>query len=442
MKSILFILCLLFITNITFAQEKNDSLYIQDKAKEVLQKAEVKYQDSYINLFIRNVDITEFPVIKVILEAFNRRYEPLDTLIAENLTVLENDVEQKVISIYKLSLNERVPVDFIFIVDKTGSMQSYINGVKRNIRKFTDSLVKRGIDYQLGLITFSDYLGAIYKPTNDVSEFTSWLSEFSAAGGRDEKENALEALEAAVNQVDYRPAANKVFVLITDAPFHQKGEDGEGTTDQTTESIIKLLNDNDCRLFSIVPERHPQYREFSERTRGNYFNIDYDFSLILESFSNQLTNLYVLKYKSVKEVIPDSINIAILDDKRSELIRKTIPIVELGRKLIIENLLFEFGKSELPGEVDELQILTQFMQTKPNVSILIEGHTDDVGSEATNLRLSKQRAESVKRYLIRKGINENRIQTKGYGESRPIATNKTEAGRRYNRRTEIVIISK
>ena len=92
--------------------------------------------------------------------------------------------------------------------------------------------------------------------------------------------------------------------------------------------------------------------------------------------------------------------------------------------------------------VSELNILAEFMLNRPNVTILIEGHTDIVGSDALNDRLSENRANSVKNYLIQHGIPANKISTKGYGKRKPIASNDTEFGRSLNRRTEIVIQSK
>jgi len=82
------------------------------------------------------------------------------------------------------------------------------------------------------------------------------------------------------------------------------------------------------------------------------------------------------------------------------------------------------------------------MKNRQNVTIMIEGHTDAIGSYAVNDRLSKERADVVKDYLIQNGIDKNRIKTMGYGERKPIASNNTEFGRKLNRRTEIVIISK
>ena len=196
------------------------------------------------------------------------------------------------------------------------------------------------------------------------------------------------------------------------------------------------------RLFAIAPPKLKNYAMMSKATRGTYYDLEYPFSTILDNFSNQLSSLYALTYRTDKEAIPDSINIALLNEKKQELVRKIIPIVELGRKLIIENLLYSTGSAELPDSVPELEVLTDFMKNRSNVVILVEGHTDDVGSHALNDRLSLQRAESVKRYLINKGINPNRIRTKGYGKRKPIASNETEWGRHLNRRTEIVIVSK
>jgi outer membrane protein OmpA-like peptidoglycan-associated protein len=439
---LLFCIIFYFLTNgIVYNQEIEKPQDSLQKARNLLEDARVKSAERGIEVLIRNVDISKYPLVKIIVEAYNTFGYPLDTLVAENLTVMEDGVEKKVISVEKISVNERVPVDFIFAIDKTGSMQKYIDDVKKNIIGFTTNLVRRGIDYNLGLILFSDYVEETYELTDNVLEFLGWLNYVQAKGGYDEKENALEALQTACD-FNFRPSANKVAVIITDAPYHQKGEEGEGVTDQTTATIIELMKDKDLRLFTIAPPKLKNYEIMSKNTRGTFFDIDYPFSTILDIFSNQLTSVYALTYRTDQESIPDSINIALLNEKKQQLVRKIIPIVELGRKLIIENLLYKTGSYELPDSVDELEVLTYFMKNRPNVVILVEGHTDSIGSYALNDRLSKNRAESVKKYLIKKGINPKRIRTKGYGERKPIATNSTEFGRKLNRRTEIVIVGK
>ena len=76
----------------------------------------------------------------------------------------------------------------------------------------------------------------------------------------------------------------------------------------------------------------------------------------------------------------------------------------------------------------------------PQTNWDIQGHTDNVGSDASNQKLSERRAASVKKYFTDKGIAVDRMQSEGYGETRPVADNKTAAGRAQNRRTEIILM--
>ena len=103
----------------------------------------------------------------------------------------------------------------------------------------------------------------------------------------------------------------------------------------------------------------------------------------------------------------------------------------------VSNIHFDFNKADIkPSGYPILDNVVQVMKKNKDLSIIIDGHTDNIGTEAYNLKLSKRRAESAKAYLVRKGIAKSRIQTKGYGFERPVATNKTEEGRARNRRVE------
>lgn len=106
----------------------------------------------------------------------------------------------------------------------------------------------------------------------------------------------------------------------------------------------------------------------------------------------------------------------------------------------LDRIQFETASAQLKGNSTlELEKLVGIMQLKPSLKILIEGHTDTDGNENDNLLLSSKRAEAVKNYLVQKGIAANRIETKGYGSSRPIAYNDTAEGKAKNRRTEIKV---
>ena len=125
---------------------------------------------------------------------------------------------------------------------------------------------------------------------------------------------------------------------------------------------------------------------------------------------------------------------------RSEL--EALQAVDTDRGMVITlgDVLFSTGKADLqPGAMSTIERLALFMAEYPAKTVLIEGYTDDVGSENFNLGLSDRRAASVRNALLAAGVSPLRISTIGYGEARPIASNSTPEGRQLNRRVEIVI---
>lgn len=102
---------------------------------------------------------------------------------------------------------------------------------------------------------------------------------------------------------------------------------------------------------------------------------------------------------------------------------------------------FDSGSSRIhPGAAQRLNSLSQTLSSYPESNVVIRGHTDSTGSEAANLRLSEDRANSVRNYLVNGGVSPSRITAMGFGEQFPLATNATEAGRQQNRRVEIEIV--
>lgn len=104
------------------------------------------------------------------------------------------------------------------------------------------------------------------------------------------------------------------------------------------------------------------------------------------------------------------------------------------------DFLFAVDSAQLkPGSYDEIARVAKVLVQYPQTNILIAGYTDSTGSETYNQQLSERRAEVVKNALMGQGVNPGRLTTIGYGESRPVAENATEAGRQLNRRVEITI---
>jgi outer membrane protein OmpA-like peptidoglycan-associated protein/Tol biopolymer transport system component len=106
-------------------------------------------------------------------------------------------------------------------------------------------------------------------------------------------------------------------------------------------------------------------------------------------------------------------------------------------KIVINNIFFDYNKSEIRKEsIPELNRLVDFLNNNKKEKVLIAGHTDDIGGKEFNQKLSEERANSVKEFLISKGIYSDRIKTIGYGDTRPLVPNKDENSRAKNRRVE------
>lgn len=116
---------------------------------------------------------------------------------------------------------------------------------------------------------------------------------------------------------------------------------------------------------------------------------------------------------------------------------------EAGKSFVINNITYATGSAALyPESFVTLDEFAEYLKDNPTFKVEIQGHTDNVGKEADNLSLSEKRAENVKIYLCSKGIQKDRITSKGYGSSKPLASNATVEGKAENRRTEFLILGK
>ena len=120
----------------------------------------------------------------------------------------------------------------------------------------------------------------------------------------------------------------------------------------------------------------------------------------------------------------------------------SIEQIKSGQSITINNVFFDFDQSTLkPASKSELTRLAQFMDDNPALVIEVGGHTDNKGTAAYNTKLSKERAESVRQFLINKGIVAQRLKARGYGFEQPVATNDTPEGRAQNRRVEFRVLN-
>jgi outer membrane protein OmpA-like peptidoglycan-associated protein/tetratricopeptide (TPR) repeat protein len=138
-------------------------------------------------------------------------------------------------------------------------------------------------------------------------------------------------------------------------------------------------------------------------------------------------------------------NYDLSSNKIDSVLTADIPLqpIEAGAAIVLKNIFFDSKKAELkPESMAELNSVIKLMNDNPNLKILISGFTDNVGKPLDNVTLSNNRALAVTKYLLAsQQIAKERLQYKGFGETKPIADNKTEEGRGKNRRTEMSVVS-
>jgi outer membrane protein OmpA-like peptidoglycan-associated protein len=430
-----------------------DLALCQQPSKEISKVREVSTRPARYGLqsvkgdalfLIKNVDITRFPEMGVIFSAVNNHNQFIRTLKKEDVEVLENGQKRPILSLDLVNSANRVPIDIVFVIDQTASMREILATVKQNVTSFADQLRQHGFDFRLGMVRFSDIVEWVSPElTDDVLTFEKWVGDIETVGGGDIKENALEGLHA-VSGMPLRPIAMKMAVIITDAQCHLQGEEGDGTTNFTMQTMGDYLYEREIRLLTITPPEFPEYHDLATLTEGAYFDLGTSFASVLNDVIQDITSLYSLKYLSQSTLAPDSVRIDILRaEDKSPLAHRKLLAMEPGRRFVFDDLLFSASQSALASEfVVELDRVVRLMYVRPTMRIRIEGHADSTGTDEVNMRLSVERAEAVKRYLMQSGIQGTRIETVGYSASRPMASNATEQGRRLNRRIEFLILSK
>ena len=196
----------------------------------------------------------------------------------------------------------------------------------------------------------------------------------------------------------------------------------------------RLTNESDSEpVFGNIVFYHPgEDVPFattpSDSTSGKY-------SISLESEGPYMIELNVSGYLYINEAFefPIGETFTVKNFKLKKL--------ESGMKFVMENILFNSGKATMNMDsFEDINKLTEILLQNPQMRIEVSGHTDDVGSAASNNKLSKARALTVKKYLVSRGVSGSNIEYEGYGFQQPIESNMTEEGREKNRRVEVKIL--
>ena len=201
--------------------------------------------------------------------------------------------------------------DIVFVLDVSGSMGDEIESVRSNMRSFVNLLAESGIDYRVGFITYADwdYIyndGNLYSRLSDILDVINnvQLGEHGIGDGADWLENPYYALSHAV-RMNFRPGAQKILIMITDAPAHTVDDPGDAGSYATftDSSIIEFLLDAGCQVFPVFDTGESleiqQYVPIAKATqKGVYFDIGSSFDSILSYISALISRNYVVTYRS------------------------------------------------------------------------------------------------------------------------------------------------
>ena len=187
------------------------------------------------------------------------------------------------------------------------------------------------------------------------------------------------------------------------------------------ESSVEIINLNTEKII---------YQDYTDAQNG-------EFLAVMTIGNNYLLNVSALGYLFYSE----NYDLSKTDVNVPYKISVDLEKIEIGRNVTLKNIFFDTNKYELlPISVKELEKLINFLKENESVEIEIQGYTDNIGDDKLNEKLSQNRALAVFDYLVKHGINENRLTARGYGKNQPIAENTTDIGRQKNRRTSFKII--
>jgi Mg-chelatase subunit ChlD len=186
-------------------------------------------------------------------------------------------------------------VNVVFLIDTTGSMDTYINGVKDRAIEFSNILSSKGASFKLGLIGFGD-LGekekpSVYNFTDDVTKFQKQVKNIPRTYGGDIPESSLDALETGVellNSSKLEAGAKNIFILITDAPPHVPTHSGK-----TVNDVCGLLNMRDITTYVVARKDRESIEAYDPVTKpnGKYYDLNDKFFDILDNIAMSIAEI-------------------------------------------------------------------------------------------------------------------------------------------------------
>ena len=278
----------------------------------------------FFNVDIVSINHQNFPFLYLNVNA-DTLGVGLTDLDESNFQVYEDGVLQS--SYFEVSPPETGSgvrlADIVFVLDITGSMEDEINGVKRNMLSFVQALRDSDVNFRIGIVEYADEVyvfnsGNLYADPDVIQNTVNGISlgEHGLGSGDEWPEDGFDALKEAT-LLNFRPGAQRVFILLTDAASHFDGDesiyrdmsDGDVTDFTQDEIIAELQRDNvvvyavaaDIGIVEGYPGYNNQYRgsgSITEATNGRWFSISSNFNDIILDIQQSISSQYVVQYRS------------------------------------------------------------------------------------------------------------------------------------------------
>lgn len=251
---------------------------------------------------INQVDPSNFPQMVLYITIEDSAGAAVPPLTKEDFAVTEDGENGRVIDF--VGDTDTRPVDIVFVFDTTGSMNEEINGVKNTAISFANQLSDKGRDFRLGLVSFGDEILAVRKNdrtlTDDAEEFKRWIGTLVADGGGDDPEIALDGVQTGM-EMNFREGSQKVLILITDAPPHERG-DGTTFSSVVPQEQIKQAVDSGFTVYAVAFD-HTHFRNLATQTHGHFYDLNgsTNFTDIIDELGGLIAAQYRLTYESPRK---------------------------------------------------------------------------------------------------------------------------------------------
>lgn len=363
--------------------------------------------------------------------------------LEEGLGVVYNKRIQRVdtFSVREFGANDSIPYNIVLSVDNSGSMSGVFNTIMDGAELFASMKFKYD---KLAVTTFSDSTSVRVPLLGNTEQILSLLRAKRQQGlGRLSSVN--DALWKSMDMFEFTSKEDpRVLVIFSD------GDDNLSKKDNT--ELIKRAKEENIHIFCVAFGYYKDegLKDLAKYTGGKFYKAytKEELTAIFRDIYMSLRYYYLVEYKPPKYYGTHFVyNYLTVPGRQDSLIAQGEYDVsdfwkDPGQEFVVP-IFFDFNKADLKPEsgpvIDEI---VDNMLSRPKLKIEIQGHTDNVGGLEFNQALSEKRAAAVKNAIVSKGVDPDRIRTRGFGMTMPTTNNDTEEGRAKNRRTVFVILAK